>query len=59
MDARKKNETGNLADLFEPPAKCEVCHKEKPDIRYADIFRKWICSDCMHVKAFSVEEEGF
>ncbi len=32
---------------------CDICHKEKPDVRYADLVRKWICSDCMGVPAFS------
>ena len=40
------------------PVKCDKCHLRKPDIRYADLLGKWICSDCMHVRAFSKEEES-
>lgn len=46
----------DLSSLFGPPLKCDICHQEKPDIRYADLLNKWICSDCMGVKEF---EEGF
>ena len=48
----------DFSTLFGPPLKCDICHQEKPDIRYADLLGKWICSDCMHVRAFSKEEES-
>lgn len=44
-----------LEKLFGTPMKCDICHREKPDIRYADLIGKWICSDCMGVPAFSEE----
>ncbi len=44
----------SFASLFGPPLKCDICHKEKPDVRYADLIGKWICSDCMGVKEFEV-----
>lgn len=28
---------------------CDVCQKLKPDVRYADLLDKMICSDCMGV----------
>ena len=46
----------SFESLFGTPMKCDICHKEKPDVRYADIIGKWICSDCMGVKPF---QEGF
>ena len=50
-----ENEGGvvmSFASLFGPPLKCDICHKEKLDVRYADLIGKWICSDCMGVKEF-------
>jgi formylmethanofuran dehydrogenase subunit E len=32
---------------------CDICHEVKPDVRFADLLDKWICSDCMGVPAFS------
>lgn len=32
---------------------CDICSQEKPDVRYADLLDKWICSDCMDVPEFS------
>ena len=29
---------------------CDICKNEKPDVRYADLIRKNICSVCMNVK---------
>ena len=42
---------------FKAKLMCDICHKEKPDVRYADLLDKWICSDCMGVKEFSEDEE--
>ena len=47
----------DLSALFGPNRVCDICHEEKPDVRFADLLNKWICSDCMGVPAFS--EEGF
>ena len=43
----------DLTDLF-TLTQCDICHKEKRDVRYADIIEKWVCSDCMGVKEFEV-----
>ena len=32
---------------------CDICNNKKPDVRYADLLNKWICSDCMGVQEFS------
>lgn len=47
----------DLTSLFGPSTlKCDICHEVKPDVRYADLLKKWICSDCMGVPEFA---EGF
>ena len=43
-----------FANSFGPSRICDICHKEKTDVRYADLLGKWICSDCMGVKEFEV-----
>lgn len=52
----EKSKKVDLTELFGPePAMmtCDICHKEKRDVRYADLIGKWICSDCMGVPEFS------
>ena len=48
----------DLSGLFGQtfPAKmCDICLQEKRDVRYADLIKKWICSDCMGVPEFEEE----
>ena len=49
----------NLSSLFGQSfdkKMCDICNQEKPDVRYADLLGKWICSDCMGVPEFSEED---
>ena len=39
----------NLSELFGDTMLCDICHKEKTNVRYANLINKWICSDCMGV----------
>ena len=45
----------SLTNLFGPSRICDVFHREKIDVRYADLLGIWICSDCMGVKEFEEE----
>lgn len=43
-------------DIFEkPPTKCQWCNKMKPDVRYADLVERMICSDCMGVDPYTID----